>query len=106
MAKVIKKKDSRRRTQKDDVLPLGKQNFVIIGVGVLVVLAGYFTMAQGGVEGFLPLAVAPILLVLGYCVIIPVGILFKKSYIKADSSSPSTTSGVDRGDAAGRVAQG
>ncbi len=66
---------------KDDKLPLGKENFYIIGVGLVVILAGYLALAKGPIEGFLPLVLAPILLVLGYCVIIPLGILYKKSYL-------------------------
>jgi hypothetical protein len=30
------------------------------------------------VEGFMPLVVAPILLVTGYCVLIPLGILYRQ----------------------------
>ena len=46
---------------------------------MLVIIAGYLAMLEGSVEGFLPLVAAPILLVLGYCVIIPIGILYRKS---------------------------
>ncbi len=92
MANLTKKKEARRRVSKDDAaLPLGRENFMIIGAGVVVVILGYLAMVSGGVEGFLPLVLAPTLLVLGYCVIIPIGILFKKSYLKSDSSS--TTAG-------------
>ncbi len=36
-------------------------------------------MIEGSVEGFLPLVLAPILLVAGYCVIIPLGIMYRKN---------------------------
>ncbi|MEK7249575.1 MAG: hypothetical protein AAB209_04035 [Bacteroidota bacterium] len=85
MAKPVKRQDKRR--QKDETLPLGKENFMIIGVGIAVIIAGYLALAKGPIEGFLPLVLAPILLVLGYCVIIPLGILYKKSYIKSKNSS-------------------
>ena len=85
MAKPIRKKDARRKSFKDDVLPLAKENFVIIGIGLLVILGGYLAMLEGSVEGFLPLVVAPILLVIGYCVIIPLGILYKRPYMKSGS---------------------
>lgn len=86
MAKVTRRQ---KRTQKEEPLPLGKENFVIMGVGVLVIIIGYLALANGPIEGFLPLVLAPILLVLGYCVIIPLGILFKKSYLKSANSSQS-----------------
>ena len=85
MAKAIKRQD--RRKQKDEALPLAKENFMIMGVGIVVIVAGYIALAKGPIEGFLPLVLAPILLVLGYCVIIPLGILYKKSYIKPENSS-------------------
>ena len=81
MAKPVRKTQNKRRGTKDDKLPLMKENFYIIGVGLAVILAGYLALAKGPIEGFLPLVLAPILLVLGYCVIIPLGILYKKSYL-------------------------
>jgi hypothetical protein len=81
VAKPIRK-ESRRKTQKDTRLPLSKDNFVIFGVGVATIIAGYLAMMEGSVEGFLPLVVAPILLVLGYCVIVPLGILYRKGMFK------------------------
>ena len=79
MGKVVRRRDVRRKSQREEVLPLGRENFTILGIGLLVILGGYIAMLAGGVEGFVPLVVAPILLVLGYCVIIPVGILYRKS---------------------------
>lgn len=84
MAQPVRKRDTRRKSLKNENLPLSKHNFYIIGIGLLVILAGYAAMLEGSVEGFLPLVVAPILLLLGYCVIIPLGILFKKSYLKSE----------------------
>ncbi len=63
---------------RDDNLPLKRENFIILGAGLLVILAGYLAMLEGSVEGVLPLVVAPILLVLGYCFVIPFGILYRK----------------------------
>jgi hypothetical protein len=87
VAKAIRKRDQRRR---EESLPLSKENFIIIGVGIVVILLGYAALLEGSVEGFLPLVAAPILLVLGYCVIIPLGILYKKSYIKRAESPQET----------------
>lgn len=57
--------------------PLEKENFMIIGLGVALLIIGYFLMSENSVNGFLPTVVAPILLVAGYCVVIPYGILKK-----------------------------
>ena len=80
MAKPIRKKESpRRRITREEHLPLGRENFIILGIGVAVIIAGYLAMIEGSVEGFLPLVLAPILLVAGYCVIIPLGIMYRKN---------------------------
>lgn len=77
MAKPVNKRESKRKHVREVHMPLGKQNFLIMGAGLLVILVGYLTMLSGSVEGFLPLVVAPILLVVGYCVLIPFGILYR-----------------------------
>ena len=87
MAKPIRRKESKRKAFRDEHIPLTKANFVVMGVGLLVIVAGYLAMYKQPVEGFLPLVLAPILLVLGYCVIIPLGILYKKSYIRFEEPS-------------------
>lgn len=76
MAKAIRTKG--RKAIRETPLPLGRQNFIILGIGLLVILLGYAAMYNAPVEGFMPLVVSPVLLVLGYCVIIPVGILYRK----------------------------
>ncbi len=88
MAKPIRKKDVKRKPGKDDHLPLGKENFRIIGLGLAVVVAGYLVMLEGSVEGFLPLVAAPILLVVGYCVIIPFGIMYRHGMFARKDRSP------------------
>ncbi|MBI4535991.1 MAG: hypothetical protein HY708_06910 [Ignavibacteriae bacterium] len=94
MAKTIRRKETRRKSAREEALPLKRENFRIIGVGILVILAGYAAMLAGGtVEGFLPLVVAPLLLVIGYCVIIPLGILYKKTYIRPEEPKPGQQPG-------------
>jgi hypothetical protein len=80
VAKALRaRKEAKHRSFHNEHLPLDAGNFRIIGIGVLVIIAGYAAMLEGSVEGFLPLVAAPILLLLGYCVIVPVGILYRKS---------------------------
>lgn len=50
-------------------LPFGKKNLIWFGVAILVIVAGYIALGYGSIT------LAPILLVLGYCVLIPVAIL-------------------------------
>ena len=92
MAKPIRKREAqRRRTVREQALPLGKENFQIIGLGLVVILAGYLAVLTGSVEGFLPLVLSPILLVIGYCVIVPFGIIYrKKEAAAAEPAAPPT----------------
>ena len=90
MAKAIRAREAKRKQSKDDLLPLSKQNFLIIGIGLLVILGGYIAMLEGSVEGFMPLVVAPVLLVIGYCVVIPLGILYKKWPAKTEQADPKS----------------
>ncbi len=75
MAKVIKSKVHKKT---ELIFPLEKINYIILGIGLLVIIVGYIALSVPTVEGFSPLVLAPILLILGYCVIIPVGILYKR----------------------------
>lgn len=79
VAKVIKKKIQKQRGFREGSIPLARANYTIMGVGIAVIIAGYIAMLQDSIEGFLPLVVSPILLVIGYCVLIPLGILYRKS---------------------------
>jgi len=58
-------------------LPFSKRNYQILGLGLVVIILGYVALGQSPWDGTMPLVVAPILLVLGYCVIIPLGILYR-----------------------------
>jgi hypothetical protein len=77
MAKIDKSRQA-RKAKKDEVFPFGRENYLILLAGVVVIILGYLALSQNTVEGFFPLTVAPILLVLGYCVIVPVGIMYRK----------------------------
>lgn len=52
-------------------LPFGRKNYLIFGVAALVILAGYVALSNGSIT------LAPILLLLGYLILIPIGILAK-----------------------------
>lgn len=58
------------------------KNYMIIGAGILVIIIGYVLMSENSVDGFMPTVVAPILLILGYCVIVPIGILYNDKGVK------------------------
>ena len=55
-----------------------KRNYMILGIGIALIVIGFILLAAGDIT------VSPILLVLGYCVIIPLGILLPR---KGEQSS-------------------
>lgn len=91
MAKAIRTKGRTRKSLADDHLPFTKHNFMIMGAGLASIALGYAAMAEGSVEGFLPLVAAPILLLLGYCVLIPLGILYRPSMLSRQSGQSAAS---------------
>ena len=75
-------------------LPFTKINFEILGAGILSIILGYVALSQDPWNGTMPLVVAPILLMLGYCVLIPVGILFRKK-VKTVPATPESKIGTE-----------
>ena len=88
MAKTKQKNlaNLKSKKQKADHLhiDLTTKNYSIIGVGIAIILVGFILMAPNSVDGFLPTIVAPIFLVIGYCVVIPIGILYKDNKEKEE----------------------
>ena len=56
-------------------MPFEAQNIRIILLGILVVGIGYLVMYESATMSFAALTISPIILLLGYCVIIPYGIM-------------------------------
>lgn len=87
MAKINKKvvTNSKSNAKVEWDFPMTNKNLMIFGLGFLVIVVGYLLMSTGlsseyaTVEGAwnspLAVSIAPLLLVIGYCVIIPYSIL-------------------------------
>ena len=58
--------------------PFKKINYLIFGIGVIVIIIGYLLMGYGDVNSILSLKIAPFFLFIGYIVLIPISILYKK----------------------------
>ncbi len=52
-----------------DRMPARMRPLLFWGIALLTIVAGFFDLARGGIT------IGPILLVLGYCVLVPVAIL-------------------------------
>ena len=55
----------------------GRINYQLFGIGLLVIILGYIIMATGKTESIQSVKIAPLILIVGYCIIIPVAILVK-----------------------------
>ncbi len=51
-------------------------NVKLFAASIIVLIIGYVLLAQGPVENPLSKSVAPIILVVSYCVLIPISIVF------------------------------
>ncbi len=55
-------------------IAFGRNNYILLVIGIVVIILGFVTLAKGSIT------LAPILLVTGYCVIIPLAILIKSGF--------------------------
>ena len=49
----------------------GRKNYILFGIALAVIILGYISLSQGSIT------LAPILLIIGYCVLIPIAIMLK-----------------------------
>lgn len=61
----------------DQLFSLG--NWVLFAVAVGLIGLGYALLSRPPVDGVLSLTIAPILLVAGYCIMVPAAILYRTS---------------------------
>lgn len=55
-----------------------KNNYIIFIVGIGVIIFGYVMMAQSPWDNPLSLSVSPLILLIGYIIIIPLAILYRR----------------------------
>jgi hypothetical protein len=90
MARQTREKLAKKKVKKDELLPLDSSNYKIIGSGIVALIIGYILLSTSPWDGFLALTMAPIFLVLGYCVIIPFGIMHRKKKIEPTEPARET----------------
>jgi hypothetical protein len=62
-------KTAQPRRPREGSLVLGRRNVLMLVGGIVIVLVGYVLLGRGSITA------APILLVMGYCVVIPLSII-------------------------------
>ena len=58
--------------------PFTKNNYILFAIATLTILLGYYLMASGEVNSFQSVNIAPTLLVIGYLILIPLSIFYKR----------------------------
>lgn len=81
MAKAVKKK-SVKSSKKTFVSPFNiywdKTNYILLFAGILFVIVGFYVMSIGEWDSTTSLVISPIILFIGYVIIFPLSILFRK----------------------------
>lgn len=54
-----------------------RKNYWLFLIGIATIVAGYFIMGIGAVDSFQSLTIAPLMLFLGYLVIIPLALVYR-----------------------------
>ncbi len=77
--KEKREKNVRRTARKtaSNFLDLTATNYKWFGLAILILVIGYFFLAQGPADSFMSLSLAPIILIIGYCVVVPYAIFWK-----------------------------
>ena len=68
---MAKEKKSLASESKKNTLPFSNINYILFAAGLVIITAGWFLLRAGHIS------VSPIMLILGYCVIIPLAIILK-----------------------------
>lgn len=70
-------------------LPFTRKNWTLFAIGLATIALGYLALSVPPADGFLSLTLAPLLLVAGYCVLIPLALLAKE---KGNQAAPERRS--------------
>jgi hypothetical protein len=70
-------------------IDFSRTNYTVLGIGLFLIIVGFIFLGTGDIT------ISPILLVLGYCVAIPLGILLPGRKKKSESL-PGGTGAADR----------
>ena len=74
---VMNRKKSVKNLNLFENWTFSKINYLIFSVALLFIMAGYLFMATGSVNSVQSLTIAPIILLIGYLVLIPLALIYK-----------------------------
>ncbi len=79
------KKQVELKTAAEPEWPYGTKNYVIFAVALLVIILGFISLGQGSIT------LAPFLLVVGYCVLLPIALVVKGKQERTETATPDQT---------------
>ncbi len=77
MSKLFKQTNDGKSPHLFETWSFSKTNYIFFGSGLGLIILGYIVMAMGEVNSFQSLTLAPIMLFIGYIVLIPIALLYR-----------------------------
>ena len=77
MNKLFKNNDSENTSSLFESWSLSKTNYILFGIGLILIILGYILMGKGEVYSFQSLTLAPIMLFIGYIIVIPASLIYR-----------------------------
>ena len=82
MSKLFYKEDSNGYKTLFGSWSFNKTNYYLFFGGILLIILGYSIMAYGKVNSFQSLTLAPVILFIGYIILIPSALIYRKGITK------------------------
>ena len=86
MSKLFRNKNDDSNTSLFESWDFSTTNYVLFSIGLVLIIAGYFIMAAGEVNSFQSLTLAPIMLFIGYIIVIPVALIYREKYPEGEDN--------------------
>ncbi len=85
MSKLFKNNDSKSTNSLFESWSLSKINYILFGIGLTLIILGYILMGKGEVYSFQSLTLAPIMLFIGYIIVLPASLIYRdKNSLEAE----------------------
>jgi len=89
MSKLFHNKNNSPTGKLFETRSFSQTNYILFGAGLLIIIVGYIVMATGDTYSSQSLTVAPIMLFIGYIILIPASLIYKKDKSKSDQGTGS-----------------
>ena len=89
MSKLFHNKDSESTTALFESWFFSTVNYYLFGIGLALIILGYIVMANGEVNSFQSLTVAPIILFVGYIIFIPAALIYRDKNLENEENPGS-----------------